>query len=179
MSWKLAASFVFFPCDVSDQEEVRSEGGHEGQGLPCGVRVGWVPPQCCPAYVQLTELWECPGHPLPHAVVPGEAARGHLVTCLKPVLPFCCPYLEQPPSTDSSRLAKPLREAIRQINERKAPIKTYQTPSPPGEGPGAIHLCSLQSGDNNTGLSQHCQLQPRLIAHLTPLRGQLEPTRAT
>lgn len=65
MSWKLAASFVFFPCDVSDQEKVRSEGGHEGQGLPCGVRVGWVPPQCCPAYVQLTELWECPGHPLP------------------------------------------------------------------------------------------------------------------
>lgn len=80
-------------------------------------------------------------------------------TCMEPVLPSCYPHLEQQSSTNSSGLTKPLGEAIRQINERKAPIKDYQTPSPPGEGPGAIHFYSLEPGNNNMGLPQRSQSQ--------------------
>ena len=85
-------------------------------------------------------------HPMPCPSLPslalGDRYQGgrHLLTCLEPVLPLCYPYLEQQPGTNSPRFTKPLRKAIRQINERKAPIKDYQTPSLPGERPGAIHF---------------------------------------
>lgn len=84
-----------------------------------------------------------PCHALPcHHWPWGTGTKGgrRLLTCMEPVLPLCYPYLEQQPSTNSPRFTKPLRKAIRQINERKAPIKDYQTPSLPGERPGAIHF---------------------------------------
>lgn len=57
-----------------------------------------------------------------------------------PVLRLCYPYLEQAPGTNSLLFTKPLGKAVRQIKGRKATIRDYQTPSLPGERPGAIHF---------------------------------------
>lgn len=70
--------------------------------------------------------------------MPFPTKAGAFVTRQEPAL--CLSYLEQAPGTNPLTFTKPLGKAVRQIKGRKATIKDYQTPSLPGERPGAIHF---------------------------------------
>lgn len=77
----------------------------------------------------------------PHRALPYHSEGVCIETGgMKSVLCRCYPYLEQAPGTNSLMFTKPLGKAVRQIKGRKATIKDYQTPSLPGERPGAIHF---------------------------------------